>query len=81
MPRQVYTEHLDELKELLAKGPDSPDAFNCGVGKDESYHFKDIGWWWMHLAKAEQPDQIEKFKKGVEFLGLKHKLPMPDEWK
>ncbi len=79
-PRQVYTEHLDELKELMTMGADSPDAFACSVGKEEAYHFKDIGWWWLDLSKAEQPENIEKFKKGVEFLGLDHKYPMPEKW-
>ncbi len=79
-PREVYTEHLDDLKALMTNGVPCPDAFNCGVGCDESYHFKDIGWWWMHMSKCEQPAEIEKFKKGVKFLGLNHKYPMPDGW-
>ena len=37
--------------------------------------------WWLDLAKAEQPKNIEKFEKGVEFLGLDHKYPMPKKWK
>lgn len=80
-PRQVYTEYLCELKELMTKGVESPDAFACDIGNDESYHFKDIGWWWLHIAKCQHPEAIEKFKKGVEFLGLPHKNPMPKEWK
>ena len=72
---------MEELKALMTTGVDSPDAFACDVGVDESYHFKDIGWWWLHLSKAQQPEEIEKFKKGVKFLGLPHKYPMPDEWK
>lgn len=79
-PRQVYTNHLNELKELMALGADSPDAFACSVGKEEAYHFKDIGWWWLDLAKAEHPKNIEKFKKGVQFLGIDHKYPMPQKW-
>lgn len=79
-PRQVYTNHLNELKELMTLGVDSPDAFACSVGKEEAYHFKDIGWWWLDLAKAEQPENIEKFEKGVEFLGIDHKYLMPKKW-
>ncbi len=79
-PRQVYTEHLDELKELMTIGVPSPDAFNCSVGCDESYHYKDIGWWWLHRKVAQQPEHVEKFKKGVKFLNLSHKYPMPEEW-
>jgi len=80
-PREVYTQHLDELKALMIKGVDSPNAFHCGVDSSESYHYKDIGWWWLHIATAEQPEEIEKFQKGVEFLGLSHKYPMPEKWK
>jgi len=79
-PREVYTKHLDALIKRLKEGVKSPDAFSCDVGCDESYHFKDIGWWWIHSSKCEKPEEIEKFKKGVEFLKLKHKYPMPKEW-
>lgn len=79
-PRQVYTEHLDELKELMTKGVDSPDSFNCDVGNEEAYHFKDIGWWWLNLSKAQNPKEIKKFEKGVNFLNLTHKYPMPKKW-
>lgn len=80
-PRQVYTEHLEELKELMRQGVYIPVAFNCGIDSSESYHFKDIGWWWIHRAVCEQPEEVEKFKRGVEFLGLPHKYPMPEAWK
>ena len=39
-PREVYTEHLDELKERLSKGVSIPDAFHCEADSDESYHFR-----------------------------------------
>ena len=79
-PREVYTDHLDELKALLEVGVYIPDCFGCGTYNDESYHFKDIGWWWLHTSRAQNPDEIEKFKRGVEYLGLKHKYPMPTNW-
>ena len=81
MPRQVYTEYLDALIALMKKGVASPDAFDGGCGGGESYHFKDIGWWWIDRAKAQHPEAIDKFKKGVVFLSLEHKYPMPEEWK
>ncbi|MBE6695362.1 MAG: FAD-dependent oxidoreductase [Ruminococcaceae bacterium] len=79
-PRDVYTMHLDELKELLIKGVCIPDSFNCSVGGGESYHFKDIGWWHLHTEKSNSPESIEKFKRGVAALSLKHKYPMPEKW-
>lgn len=80
-PREVYTEHLDELKALLTAGIHIPDAFECAVEDEEAYHFKDIGWWYLNKGKSDNPDAFEKFKRGVEALGLEHKYPMPTEWK
>ena len=89
-PRQVYTEHLDEFKVLLTKGVASPDAFNCGIGESESYHFKDIGWWHIkdgtcsdnsHKARTPEDSEIEKFKYCIKLLGIDHKYPIPEKWK
>lgn len=79
-PREVYAKYLDELKKLLAKGVRMPDAFECSVGKEESYHFKDIGWWDLHTGKSNRPESIEKFKRGVAALNLEHKYPLPEKW-
>ena len=79
-PREVYTNHLADLKEKLSKGVLIPDAFHCEVEGDESYHFKDIGWWRLHTGDCDCPEQVEKFKRAVESLGLTHKNPMPKEW-
>ena len=79
-PREVYTKHLDELKELLAKGIRMPDAFECSVGNEESYHFKDIGWWDLLTGKSDTPTRVEKFQRGVAALELEHKYPMPEKW-
>ena len=89
-PRQVYTEHLDEFKVLLTQGVASPDAFNCGIGESESYHFKDIGWWHMkdgtcsdnsHKPRTPEDSEIEKFKYCIKLLGIDHKYPTPEKWK
>ncbi len=80
-PRDVYTWYLSELKELMSAGVESPDAFDGGVGLHESYHFKDIGWWFLDKAKCDSPESTERFRKGVEALGLTHKYPMPKKWK
>ena len=79
-PREVYTEHLDELKALLAAGVRIPDAFECKVESEEAYHFKDIGWWYLNTGKSDSPDDVEKFKRGVAALGIDHKYPMPKKW-
>lgn len=89
-PRQVYTEHLDEFKVLLTQGVASPDAFNCGIGESESYHFKDIGWWHMkdgicsdnsYKPRIPEDSEIEKFKYCIKLLGIDHKYPTPEKWK
>lgn len=81
LPREVYTEYLEELKALMKSGVPSPDAFACSVGCEEAYHFKDIGWWWLDRERAENPQYQEKFEKGVEALKLEHKYPTPKQWK
>ncbi len=87
-PRQVYTSHLEELKELLKKGVYIPDAFECPeIGDIEKYHFKDIGWWVLNTGERSQSTfsdenkAVEKFKKCIGALGLKHSHPLPDKWK
>ncbi len=81
-PRQVYTDHLEELKSLMKKGTLSPNAFACGIGSDESYHYKDAGWFYLHKGKAQNPipENIEKLNRGIEFLKLKHKHKTPEKW-
>lgn len=81
MPRQVYTDHLDTLKKLMERGVDIPAAFNGSIGDYESYHFKDLGWWRLNDGTSDSLDKLEKFKRGVESLGLSHKHPLPEEWK
>lgn len=59
-----------------------PAAFECSVGSEEQYHFKDIGWLNLHpYIKVEDMEKREKFKRGIEFLKLSHKYPLPDDFK
>lgn len=90
-PREIYNKYLEELKEQLKIGVPIPAAFACnGIGTDESYHFKDIGWWHLsngicadnaHKKKTPQSGEIEKFEYCVNKLGIKHKYKIPDKWK
>ena len=77
-PRGVYTDYLDELKEAMKRGVPCPDAFACGIDAMESYHFKDIGWIHFHRYYCEQPDQMEKYKRNIKALQMKHKYPFPE---
>ncbi len=81
-PRAVYLEHLEELKESLLKGVPSPDAFDCDVGVEECYHYKDLGWLFINGYDPEKkPKGLEKFKRGIEYLGFDHKYELPDDLK
>ena len=80
MPREVYSEYLKEFTETLQKGVDMPAAFECAVGCEEQYHFKDIGW--LHLKPYSCDERyIEKFKRGIKALGIEHKYPLPEKLK
>jgi len=80
-PRALYTDHLDALKEALKKGVPVPNAFGCGTyNVQESYHFKDIGW--LHLNKENHitdEKALEKFARGIEYLGIEHLNQTPPE--
>lgn len=79
-PRDIYKKYLCELKKVLKNGVKIPSAFNGGIGDEEAYHFKDIGW--VHLHPYEYNcKNTEKLKRCIKTLNLKHKYPLPDELK
>ena len=89
-PRAVYQQHLEELKDRMKQGVPVPSAFACGgIGEQESYHFKDIGWWRLHDGVCTEnghqprrplPEEIKKFFYCVKALGIRHKYPLPEKW-
>lgn len=81
LPGNVYTDYLDELKALMTDGIEIPQAFGCACGDEEAYHFKDAGWLHFHPYSCERPDMEDKYKRGIEALGLKHKYDLPNEIK
>ena len=61
---------------------DVPSAFECAVGTEEAYHFKDLGWFWIDRFKRPQDGYaLEKLKANLKELGIEHKYPLPDELK
>lgn len=77
-PRDVWTEHQDEFKQLMTNGIDTPEQFNCFTRineKRESYHFKEMG----HLAYRESNPRIlglpEQVQKDILQLKRHHLLP------
>ena len=80
LPSDIYESYLAELKDGMEKGVESPAAFCCAVGSEESYHFKDIGWLNLKPYGCDER-HIEKFKRGIKALKIKHKYPLPDPLK
>ncbi len=78
MPRDVYETYLDELKAAMQRGAPIPDEFCCDIGWEEAYHFKDIGWIHFNPYHCESPDRMEKFKRNIKALEMKHKYPFPE---
>ena len=78
LPADVYEKYLDELKKRLEMGVDIPSAFGCGIGDEEKYHFKDIGWLSLHPYFCSDEKNLEKFKRGMRYLKLNHKYPLPE---
>ncbi len=78
LPRDIYEKHLDEFKDMLKKGVKIPAAFEGGVGDEEAYHFKGIGW--IHFNPYDGSEEnAEKLKRCMKTLNLKHKYPLPGE--
>ncbi|MBE6930137.1 MAG: FAD-dependent oxidoreductase [Ruminococcaceae bacterium] len=76
-PREVYAAHLDELKAAMEAGVPIPTVFGWYPGSGEKYHFKDIGW--LHLNPYRCDERyLEKFKRGIDALGIRHRYPLPD---
>ena len=44
LPRDVYGEHLDELRAAMARGVPVPTYHAYGCDTSESYHFKELGF-------------------------------------
>lgn len=83
LPRSVYTEHLSELIRLMKTGVHVPAAFECEVGTEEAYHFKDFGWYYLdEKHKYRNKKSLgEQEVKNIKALEVVHKYPVPDELK
>ncbi len=82
-PRAVYTDYLDELISLMKEGVHVPSSFECTVGEEEAYHFKDFGWYFIdekHKYRNKKP-LTEKEVKNIKSLQVVHKYQVPEELK
>lgn len=72
LPRDVYEQHLDELKAMMSAGiPSFRNYHGGGTGKNEGYHFKEIG----HLRYYPKPSpklSDPKVRQRIEALGVQH---------
>ena len=82
MPKDVYENHLDEFISLLKEGVKIGDSFECDVGREESYHFKDFGWLFLDPYHKKPDKEITpKVKKCIKALEIEHKFELPDDLK
>ena len=72
LPRDVYTTHLEKLKEKMRAGIPTPEQFACpSVGRWESYHFKDLGY--FHYDENRQCYNLpEETKSAIRILNREH---------
>lgn len=58
----------------MRKGVPTPNAFECETGNEESYHFKNAGWFsWDNPQAMENSPYKDKVKKNIVKLGLDYK--------
>ena len=72
LPRGVYENHLEKLKEKMRAGIPTPEQFACpSVGRWESYHFKDLGY--FHYDENMQCYGLnEKTREAIRSLNREH---------
>ena len=81
LPRGVYSDHLEELKEAMQKGIPMDPPFGGLPGSEEAYHFmRPVGmfgnttencWYWFDeqsKPKAEIPEEIGKCMKELDII-------------
>ena len=73
-PAEYDTSSGKEYKELLRAGVPSPNSFQCAVGSEEDYHFKDAGWFSHDKTDLiDKSPYAEKVKKNIKKLELDYK--------
>lgn len=74
LPRDVYERYLPELIEAMKRGCNSPDAFQCDIGEEEAYHFKDAGWFYADADEDYNTHpMIDKVRRNVRHMGVEHR--------
>jgi len=76
-PRDIYTTHLNKLKAMMEKGIDIRPyhAYSTG-GKEEKYHFYDLGFLPVNDAerkKKASPEVERAYQERVKALGVQHR--------
>ena len=75
LPRELYLHHLEALRERMRAGIPTPEQFACpSVGRWESYHFKERGY--FHYDERQQCYELdERTKADIRALGREHLFP------
>lgn len=72
LPRGVYEQHLERLKEKMRAGIPTPEQFSCpSVGKWESYHFKELGHF-FYREDGKTHGISEQTQAAIRELGKEH---------
>ena len=71
---------MDELIGELKNGVKIGDAFECDVGSEEAYHFKEFGWVYLDPDHPKITESLpEKVKKCIHAVKIEHKNPLKDQ--
>ena len=77
LPRDVYTQHLDELKEKMNAGVPLTPLYHTGsTGMHEAYHFKDLGW--IRISPTPTPNLSDRVKSAIKAIGMVHRNEHPE---
>jgi len=71
-PRDIYTTHFGKLQSLMCKGVSIPQHHSYNCDDNESYHFKEYGWFFTNPTFS-LPVEDEKLMKKIKKLNMIHK--------
>lgn len=75
LPRELYLHHLEALRERMRAGIPTPEQFACpSVGRWESYHFKERGYF-LYDEQQQCYALDERTKADIRALGKEHLFP------
>lgn len=76
-PRDIYTNYLDELIDLMHVGVPTPYYHNPDRGVAEAFHFKDEGWFRLYPTFTIPKDDLD-IRRKIRKLGIVYKNEVPE---